>query len=73
MSLTLMLTRVKNYTVTAEEARYYGTEVFRLIADGTLKVKIFKEYPFTAKGVQDAHRELSGGRTVGKLVVKVAD
>lgn len=64
---------MSNYTYTAEEARYYGQKVFDLISKGTLKIKIFKEYPFTAEGVQQAQRDLTGGKTVGKLVVKVAD
>jgi NADPH2:quinone reductase len=62
-----------NYVYTPEEARRYGEELFRLVSDGTIKVEIFKEYPFTTEGIRDAHRELVGGKTIGKVVVKVAD
>jgi NADPH:quinone reductase len=67
------LYRVSNYMYTAEEGRYYSTKLFRLIADGTINVRIFKEYPFTAEGLQEAHHELTSGKTGGKLVVKVVD
>ena len=30
------------------------------------------EYPFTAEGVQSAQRDLTGGKTTGKLLIKVA-
>ena len=62
-----------NYLYTPEEGRVYSKEVFAMIADGTLKVSIFKEYQFTTEDLQQAHRDLAGGKTVGKLVVKVAD
>ncbi len=64
---------MSNYVYTAEEAYHYGQEVFKLVSDGTLKINIFKEYPFTAEGVQQAQRDLTGGKTVGKLLIKVAD
>lgn len=63
---------MSNYVYTPEEAHYYGTKVFDLISQGILKIKIFKEYAFTAEGVQQAQRDLVEGRTTGKLVIKVA-
>jgi len=62
-----------NYTYTAEEAYYYGKKVFELVANGTLNVHIYKEYPFTAEGLREAHTDLVGGKTVGKLVINVTD
>ncbi len=62
-----------NYVYTPEEGRTYSTELWRLIADGTLKIRIHAEYPFTAEGVQQAQKDLVGGKTVGKLVHKVAE
>jgi NADPH2:quinone reductase len=62
-----------NYMYTPEEGRFYTEEVFGMISDGTLKIAIFKEYEFTAEDLQQAHKDLAGGKTVGKLVVKVAD
>jgi NADPH2:quinone reductase len=62
-----------NYVYTPEEAFHYGAETFGLVSKGLLKTRIYKEYPFTAEGVQQAHRDLTSGKTAGKLVIKVAD
>ena len=40
---------------------------------GTLKPTIYKEYPFTAEGVKQAQTDLKGGKTVGKLVIRVSE
>ncbi len=65
--------RMSNYTYTPEEAHYYGTKLFDLLAKGSLKINTIKEYPFTAEGVQRAHSDLAGGKTTGKLVIKVVE
>jgi len=62
---------MSNYVFEPEEAAYYGAKVFELIENGTLKINIFQEYPFTAEGVQQAQKDLTGGKTTGKLIVKV--
>ena len=64
-----------NYVYTPEEAWTYGTELFDLIAKGTLKINIYKDYPFTTEGAREAQTDLStrGGKTVGKLLIKIAD
>lgn len=64
---------MNNYAYTPSEIHHYGSQVFELISNGTIKIKIFNEYPFTAEGVQQAQRDLTGGKTVGKLIVKVSD
>ncbi|CAL1709099.1 unnamed protein product [Somion occarium] len=64
---------LKNYIYTAEEGRRYVGELFDLVANEKLKVLIHKEYPFTAEGVQQAEKDLTTGKTVGKLLIKVAD
>ncbi len=61
-----------NYIFTPEEAAYYGKTLFDLVEKNELKIRIFKEYPFTAEGVQSAQRDLTGGKTTGKLLIKVA-
>jgi NADPH:quinone reductase-like Zn-dependent oxidoreductase len=66
-------TRMNNYTYTPEEAYYYGNKLFGLLAGGSLKVNTITEYPFTAEGVQRAHNDLAGGKTTGKLVIKVVE
>lgn len=72
-NLRLLRPTMGNYITTPEEGRRYVTELFQLIADGTLKVNVFKEYPFTGEGVQQAQKDLTGGKTTGKLVIKIAD
>lgn len=62
---------MSNYVFEPEQADYYGRKVFELVENGTFKINIFKEYPFTAEGVQQAQADLTGGRTTGKLIVKV--
>jgi NADPH2:quinone reductase len=64
---------MSNYVFTPEETQYYGEKVFELIANGTFKINVFKEYPFSAEGVQQAHSDLVGRTTTGKLVVKVSE
>ena len=61
-----------NYVYTPEEAAYYGKELFDLVEKNVLKIQIFKEYPFTTEGVQNAQRDLAGGKTTGKLLIKAA-
>lgn len=67
------LCSVGNYAYTAEEAHYYGSKVFELVENGTLKINIFKDYPFTTEGIQQAQSDLTEGKTTGKLVVKVTE
>jgi NADPH:quinone reductase len=62
---------VNNYLVTPAEVYYYGHALFDLIAKGTVKINIYKEHPFTAQGVQDAQRDLTSGKTTGKVVIKI--
>ncbi|KAF8628218.1 hypothetical protein AX15_004006 [Amanita polypyramis BW_CC] len=63
---------MNDYVFTAEEGYYYGNRLFDLISKGSLKIRIFKEYPFTAEGVQSTHTDLTGGKTLGKLIINVA-
>ena len=60
-----------NYVATPEESAHYAKALFDLIEKNELKIQ-FKEYPFTAEGVQSAQRDLTGGKTTGKLLIKVA-
>lgn len=64
-----------NYVATPEETLYYGTEFFKLVASGAVKINIFKEYPFTTEGAREAQTDLAvrGGKTYGKLLIKIAD
>jgi NADPH:quinone reductase len=64
---------MSNYVLDPEESDYYGKRMFELVENGTFKINIFKEYPFTVEGVQQAHIDLVGGKTTGKLIVKVGE
>jgi len=65
------LSRMGNYVVTAEEGLHYGKIFFDLVEKDVLRANIFKEYPFTAEGVQQAQIDLTSGTTTGKLLVKI--
>lgn len=71
-NLRLLRPSLSNYVYTPEESAYYSHKLFELVAKGALKIAVFEEYPFTAEGVQKAQRDLTGGKTTGKLVVKIA-
>jgi NADPH2:quinone reductase len=60
-----------NYMVTPEEALHYSTLLFSYVEQGIFNANVYKEYPFTAEGVQQAHSDLTGSSTTGKLLVKV--
>ena len=59
--------------MTPEELYGYTTELFSLIESGAVKINIHKEYPFTADGVKQTQRDITGRSTTGKLVIKVSD
>ncbi|KAI5114620.1 hypothetical protein M0805_001176, partial [Coniferiporia weirii] len=62
-----------NYVTTPEESDHYATELFKLVESGAVKVNFHREYPFTAEGLQQAQRDITGHSTTGKLIVKVSD
>jgi len=70
-NVRLLRPTMGNYVFTPEEAAHYGKEVFDLIKNNELKIRIFKEYSFTAEDVQNAQRDLTSGKTTGKLLIKV--
>ena len=65
--------RMANYAYTPGEVLYYAKELFGHLLNGTLRPHIHKEYPFTVEGVRDAQIDLTSGKTIGKLVIKVSD
>ena len=60
-----------NWVATLEEKEYYSNELFSLIGDGKLKIRVHGEHPFTAEGVKAAQADLVGGKTTGKVIIKV--
>lgn len=66
---SLFLTRptLAHYTLTREELLSRAGEVFKWIADGSLKVRIGATLPLAEAG--KAHAELQGRRTTGKVLL----
>jgi len=66
---SLYLTRptLANYASTREELDWRAGDVLRWVAEGKLKVHIDRTYPL-AEAAQ-AHRDLEGRRTTGKLLL----
>jgi NADPH2:quinone reductase len=67
---SLFITRptLAHYTATREELEWRANEVLQAIVRGDLKLRIHKVYPL-AEAAQ-AHRDLEGRKTTGKLLLK---
>ncbi|KAJ7625543.1 NAD-binding protein [Roridomyces roridus] len=70
-NLALLRPTLMNYIYTPAEHFHYCKELFSLVAAGTLKIQIHKEYPFTREGAIQAQKDLTGGKSTGKLLIKV--
>jgi NADPH:quinone reductase len=68
---SLFLTRptLASYTATPEELDWRANDVLNWIGQGKLKLHIYKTYPL-AEAAQ-AHRDLEGRKTTGKLLLRV--
>lgn len=64
-----MRTTLFNYLTTRRESTTYTEELFQMIADGKLDIKIHKVYPL--EDVKQAHLDLEGRKTMGKLLLKI--
>lgn len=69
---SLFLTRpsLAHYSATAEELDWRACDVLTWIAQGKLKLHIHKTYPLADAG--QAHLDLEGRQTTGKLLLRVA-
>lgn len=69
---SLYLTRpsLGHYLLTREELLWRAGDVLKWISTGKLKLHIFRTYPL-AEAAQ-AHRDLEGRKTIGKLLLAVA-
>ena len=67
---SLFITRptLAHYTLTREELEWRANDVLQAIVRGDLKLRIHKVYPL-AEAAQ-AHRDLEGRKTTGKLLLK---
>ena len=70
---SLYITRptLGHYTAKREELEWRASEVMQWIVDGDLKLRIHNVYPLAE--AEQAHRDLEGRKTTGKLLLKVAD
>lgn len=66
---SLFITRptLVNYTATREELEWRANDVLQMIVRGDLKLSIHKTYPLASAA--DAHRDLEGRKTTGKLLL----
>jgi NADPH:quinone reductase len=66
---SLFLTRpsLGHYVATRPELLQRASEVLGWVADGTLKVRVGREFPLAAAA--EAHRDLEGRRTTGKVLL----
>ncbi len=66
---SIFLTRpsLGNYIITAQELQQRAGAVFGMIRDGKLKLRIEHVYPLAE--AQQAHRDLEGRKTTGKLLL----
>jgi NADPH2:quinone reductase len=66
---SLFVTRptLAHYTAAREELEWRANEVLQMIARGDLKLRIHKTYPLAE--AQQAHRDLEGRKTTGKLLL----
>ena len=66
---SIFLTRpsLGHYIIASQELQQRAGAVFAMIREGKLKLRIEHVYPFAE--VQQAHRDLEGRKTTGKLVL----
>ncbi|KAJ5636947.1 uncharacterized protein N7484_010260, partial [Penicillium longicatenatum] len=58
------------YIDTREEFEFYAQKLFNLIIRDNLKINIHKVYPLDT--IQQAHKDLEGRKTMGKLLVNIS-
>ncbi|KAF9997107.1 NADPH:quinone reductase [Entomortierella chlamydospora] len=68
-NIRLMRTTLFSYLTTREEFDSLSSELLQLVADGKLKFAIHKVYPI--QDVKQAHDDLEGRKTTGKLLLKL--
>jgi len=66
-SLTVTRPKIDDFLLDAEERRWRSEEVFRLAADGTLRVSIGARYPL--EQAADAHAAIESRATTGKVIL----
>ncbi|THH32585.1 hypothetical protein EUX98_g1603 [Antrodiella citrinella] len=72
-NITICRPVASHYMETPTEYYYYGQKLNELLINKKLNVRIHQVVSFDEVAVQQAERDLTGGQTVGKLIVKVAE
>jgi len=67
-NLKILRPTLFNYIYTREEFEKYTAELFDFIVKDKLNVRIHNTYPL--KDIQQAHTDLEGRATTGKLLLK---
>ena len=69
---SLFVTRpsLQHYVATRAELEQRSSDVLNMIANGKLKLRIHKTYALAE--AQQAHRDLEGRKTTGKLLLSMA-
>ncbi|EEP80354.1 hypothetical protein UREG_05196 [Uncinocarpus reesii 1704] len=67
-NIKMLRTTLFNYIATQEEFDYYTTELFDMVKSGKLKTRVHKVYPL--EQAAQAHIDLEGRKTTGKLLLK---
>jgi NADPH2:quinone reductase len=60
---------LRDYTVTRKELEWRSGDVFRWIAEGSLKLRI--EHTYALAEAAQAHRDLEARKTTGKVLLVV--
>lgn len=68
-NVSIMRSTLMNYIVTREELEPYANGVLDLLKAGKLKIKVHKVYPL--KDAVQAHKDLEGRKTTGKLLLQI--
>jgi NADPH2:quinone reductase len=66
-SLSIRRTNLKHYVLTREALLFRASAVFEMIRQGKLRIRIGKTYPLAQ--AKQAHDDLEGRRSVGKLLL----
>jgi len=68
-NIKLMRPRLFNYLKTKEEKEKWWKELFQLLADGKLNLKIHKKYKL--EDAKSAHIDIESRKTTGKLLLEL--
>ena len=61
-----------NSIATREELDMYTGQLFELLEKGAIKLRVHKEYEFSAEGIKQSQVDITGRGTTGKLLIKIA-